>query len=201
MLSEEKKQLIQEMYLTFGNTPIAEIAKTLEVNYQETILFIRKNKLRYIKNVQQKNELLYCIEIKKFTRRKIAERLKIKPEKVTWFINHYKIDVDFREVRKNQNESMIIESYLKEPLSIGDMCRKTNLSYSVVHKIYLKNNLQKVKPKEKHLLVLSQKQYESIINDLVNTDLPLSKIAEKNNVSRQRIHQIQKTNSIQRRKN
>ena len=73
-----------------------------------------------------------------------------------------------------------------------------NVSYSVINRIYGENNLKKIKSSAKHFLVLSENDFYSIINDLQYTKLSLQQIADKYNVSRQRIFQIKKNNHVKR---
>lgn len=201
MINREQQIQIENLYFQINSPSIAEIAKLLKINYQEAVLYIRNNKYKFIKDIQTKNTLLYLLIVKNFTRQEISSNLKIKPETVTRLIKLYNINIDFREIRKTKNEQQIIKMYEKEPLSIGDMCRKVNLSYSIVHKVYTKNNFQKAKPKKKHLIVLTEESYNSILTDLIYSNLSLAKIADKHNVSRQRIYQIQKSNNIKRNEN
>jgi len=194
MLTNKEKETIEELY--FQNFDIIEISRMSGIKYQGILKYIRERELKAIKCIQEKNKLLYLCNEKKMTRQQIADILHIKPTKVTMLMKKHEIIVNFKQKKKEMNETAIIETYHNEPLSVGDMCRKLSLSYAVVHRVYVENNFAKVKPKEKSLLVLSNSQYYEIIKELIETDRSLQEIANKYNVSRQRIHQIQKSNGI-----
>ncbi len=134
-----------------------------------------------------------------FTRKEAAEDMKTTPEHITALMNRFNLKADFRHVMTARAEKKVIAEYAKNPLSIKEICLKFSLTDTIVRKIYNRHGLKKIRDKKAaKLLVLTDNDFNEILTELRTTRMSLAKIAERHNVSRQRIYQIQVKNNIKR---
>lgn len=134
-----------------------------------------------------------------FTRKEAAEDMKTTPERITALMSRFNLKPDFRHVMTARAEKKIIAEYGKNPLSIKEMRLKFGLTDTIVRKIYNRHGLKKIRDrKATKLLVLTDMDFTEILTELKTTRMSLAKIAQRHNVSRQRIYQIQVKNNIKR---
>ena len=134
-----------------------------------------------------------------FTRKEAAEDMKTTHEQITVLMSRFNLKPDFRHVMTKRAEKKVIDEYEKNPLSIKEMRLKLSLTDTIVRKIYNRHGLKKIRDRNNSkLLVLTAKDFNEILVELKTTRMSLAKIAERHNVSRQRIYQIQVKNNIKR---
>lgn len=195
-MDKEKQNKIKDLYNKY--IAIKDISVQTNTDLQDIKNFIQTQELKRQRDDYYKN-LLNAFVNKNFTRTEIAEATNLSPKKISYLCNKYKIDKSFRTIKKQVMDDRVITEYNNNAISITEMAKKMNLSYSCIKYIYKRNGLKNIHGiRNKKYTKLDEEKYQAILYELKNTNVSLEKIAKKYNITRQRIYQIQKTNKIKR---
>lgn len=192
--SKAEKEKIEELY--FQNIKIEKIAELMNSQIKDIKHYIKESGLVEKRKKYYKELIDNALE-NQITINELAEKMNCSTYKVSNIASELKIKTYFRKIRQEQREKKIIEEYKKEPLNIKQMSKKLKISYSIVMKVYQNNNIKYYR-KENLYQKLNKNKHEEIIRLLKETDMSLSEIARKYNVSKQWIFTIKKKNNIKR---
>lgn len=192
--SKAEKEKIEKLY--FQNVRIVKIAELINSQIKDIKLYIKESGLVEKRKKYYKELIENALE-NQITINELAEKMNCSTYKVSNIASDLKIKTNFRKIRQEQREKKIIEEYKKEPLNIKQMSKKLKISYSIVMKVYQNNNI-KYHRKENLYQKLNKNKHEEIVRLLKETDMSLSEIARKYNVSKQWIFTIKKKNNIKR---
>lgn len=192
--SKAEKEKIEELY--FQNIKIVKIAELMNSQIKDIKHYIKESGLVEKRKKYYKELIDNALE-NQITINELAEKMNCSTYKVSNIASELKIKTNFRKIRQEQREKKIIEEYKKEPLNIKQMSKKLKISYSIVMKVYQNNNIKYYR-KENLYQKLNKNKHEEIIRLLKETDMSLSEIARKYNVSKQWIFTIKKKNNIKR---
>ena len=120
MFTRSIQHNIDTLYLQ--NKNIKKISKILNLDYKKTIAYVKEKKLKEIKHLQGKNQLLYFIKEKKYTRKEISQKLQKTPEQITYLMQFYNLKSDFRTLNKERIREAVIKNYKEQPISAKEMC-------------------------------------------------------------------------------
>lgn len=184
--------------LFMENYTASYISKFLELPVNLVNNFIKENQLRQRRDLRNLSLLIkLCSE--NYTKDEVAEKMNLSEERVYALVKKNKLEPHFREKLFLHRKNKIINEYKKEPCSIKVMSQKLKLSENFIRKVYKENRFVCIVPHYiNKMSVLTEEMYKQLLIDLRNTNLSLSKLSDKYKVSRQRIHQIQKKEKIQR---
>ena len=175
--------------LFMENYTASYISKFLELPVNLVNNFIKENQLRQRRDLRNLSLLIKLC----------SEKMNLSEERVYALVKKNKLEPHFREKLFLHRKNKIINEYKKEPCSIKVMSQKLKLSENFIRKVYKENRFVCIVPHYiNKMSVLTEEMYKQLLIDLRNTNLSLSKLSDKYKVSRQRIHQIQKKEKIQR---